>query len=703
MPININLENNYRSLSKIQRDFSYRGVDQSLWDMLTYLQGITIKLYTKNSQSEDNSMVHSDEYEFEVNDVVQTLQWFDGYKSSGGIFRVIAKFSSKNFENIGSFKNEFTHGVFTYDSGNTNGGFIVGSFYLFEPVLLAKNILDIRSLGVQCEDGVTGWHSRFESIVEYARNNNLTLTGAGVLSCTETVDLESVHFEGENLEFQGGTAQTTTGAFGPTFYTETFSNDAVTFNTGTPVEVVFAGHGFSGNEEIKFGVSNGGRLPGSLAILTKYYVRNIIDTDTFTISASAGGAEIAATTSGVGTFYLFQGTDQSGIDTIDFLEHSGRVVRKGIVVKAGAGTTHGFKSRDSLRQRIRVRGDGNFDFTTLSSCIGITHSGDRGPHGVYDYSSNYTYVCVGTEYENEKHKVYVRGSYVVHGLYLFRPVSGSNDSMDWEVALNDYFFSVYENEGLDSYQRYTFRLEPRLDPADSPLVSALTGDEPPCALIRNGKCSVLSGLMRGHNGVLCILVSGRTNGTGTSNRAWADTVFFDNLHIIHGYGTVLNIQNCRKVAGQIFIKDWDDPNGAGQAPAAAIKIGRVSHAAGLRVFGANVRNTVGVEVGDATYYSRDAHLGHYSIEMGDLVQFDTGANELTGASGNPTTLDAALLVKMKGCVIDLTGCRGNIDIEDDVIENSTVIMDYNARLYTVTVGVSAVVNYGYLTLNATDL
>lgn len=642
---------------------------------------------TTNSSDESKSLCHLP-VGLNVGQIVSSNRWFTGHSSeSGGLFEIAEVRGAAYGGSINSFSSD---------------GYIEAKWYRFRPILDAGK-MDIRKLGVQCESGVTGWHSRFENIVTWARANRVILTGEGTLSCTETVDITNVFFEGDLLEFQAGTAQDTTGDAGATFFTVPYTNDEITFTTGTPVVVNFPGHGLSANDEFKFGVSNGGRLPGSLAFLTSYYVKDVLSADTFTISSSPGGSALAATTAGVGTFYLFQGGTQTGIDTIDDREWSGRIVRLGVVVQAGPGTTNGHRTRDNLTQRVRVRGDGNFNFTTLSSCIGIMHNGDRGPHGKYDYSANYCYVCVGTNTENEKHKVIVRGVYVVHLLKLYVPTSGTNDTMDWEISASDYIFGAQEAEGLDSYQRYILRLEPRLDPAGYAKVSAITGDDAPCFLLRNGKASVLSGIMRGHNGINCILISGRTNTTGTSNRAWADTVFFDNLHVIHGYGTFLNIQSCRKVAGQIFLKDWGDPNGAGQAAAPAFKIGRVSNAAGLRVFGANIRNTVGLEVGDATYYSRDAHLGHWAIEMGDLVQFNTGAAEQTGSAGNPTTLDAVNLVKMKNCVIDLTGMRGNLDIGPDVIEDSTIILDRNALLYTVAVDPSAVCSYGYPTLDNTGL
>jgi hypothetical protein len=87
----------------------------------------------------------------------------------------------------------------------------------------------------------------------------------------------------------------------------------------------------------------------------------------------------------------------------------------------------------------------------------------------------------------------------------------------------------------------------------------------------------------------------------------------------------------------------------------------------------------------------------------EYVQFNTSGVELTGSSGNPTTLTAWNLVKMKNCTIDLRGCRGNGAIGADVIEESSVLLDTNAKIYSVTVDPSASCTYGYPTLDNTGI
>lgn len=638
---------------------------------LSPVESVTVyRKYSTNSSQETQSLCHLEEG-YVVGQICETNIFASGHQDeSGGRFKIAEVRSSAYSGTINTFSSD---------------GYLEGRWYRFSPILDAGGYCDIRTLGISCVSGVSGWHSRMENIVTWAKAQKIILTGKGTAYCTETVNLEGVMCDFDALEFQGGTARTTGGAFPATFYTGTYTNREVTFTTGTPVVVNLTAHGLSANEAFKFGVSNGGRLPSggtNLAFNTTYYVKEVLSANTFSISSSPGGTALACSSAGTGTFWLFQATDQSNMTLIDFPLWNGKLVRKGVIVKAGGGI--GWSTRDNLTQRIRVRGDGNFDFTTLSSCIGILHSGDRGPHGKYDYSSNYCYVAVGNQVECEKHTVYVRGVYVNFGLYCFSPTSGTPDSMNWQIGLADYWHCVYEAEGLDSYQRYDLILEPRKDPSQYALNEG--GDDAPTFLIRNGKCSILSGIMRGHNGINCIFVSGRTNTTGTSNRAWADTLFFDNLQAIHGHGTFLNAQNIRRLAGVINLKDWEDPNVEdGHSPAACFKLGRVVNASGLRVYGVGISNTKGIEIGSTSYYSRDAHLGYWAIDMGSLVQFDTGGNEVTGASGNPTTLDARDFVKGKNVTIDLSGSRGKGTIRSAVTEKSRVIIDSVwADMYTLT-------------------
>lgn len=343
------------------------------------------------------------------------------------------------------------------------------------------------------------------------------------------------------------------------------------------------------------------------------------------------------------------------------------------------------RAKDNLVQKGKFRGDGNFDFSTVSSTIGFLQNGDRGPHGNYDFSSNYCYIAAGSNTENEKHHIKLRSSYSIYTICQMKPLAGAGtpDSMRWEVQLNDYVFGPQEMEGLDSYINYNILAEPRKNPAIIATIFNEVGFDAPWGLFRNGKCSVLSGMIRGCNGIHFIMVCGRSNPSGTSNRAWADTFILDNFKAIHGHGIFLTLQNCLRALGFALVKDWEDPNiEDGHPPAPFIRIGRCSNLSGLTIHAESIKNSIGIQVGFGRFYSKDANLGKYAIEMGNTAQFNTSGLELSGVAANPTDKQAVDINRMKRCTIDLSGCRGNGRIGPDVMQDSAVILDHNARIYT---------------------
>jgi hypothetical protein len=132
----------------------------------------------------------------------------------------------------------------------------------------------------------------------YANNaGDVKLVSAGVHGLTNAVS------QGQDvyITWTGGTA--TTG-----FYevldadtdTEEVTIDlpyvasTVTISIAAPGVVTWTGHGLSVNDTIRFTTT--GALPTGLAINTTYYVKTVLSANTFTVSASAGGA--AVTTSG---------------------------------------------------------------------------------------------------------------------------------------------------------------------------------------------------------------------------------------------------------------------------------------------------------------------------------------------------------------------------------------------------------------------
>lgn len=140
---------------------------------------------------------------------------------------------------------------------------------------------------------------------------NVKLVSAGVHGLTNAVS------QGQDvyITWTGGTA--TTG-----FYevldadTDTeevtidlpYISSTVTITIAAPGVVTWTGHGLSVNDTIRFTTT--GALPTGLAINTTYYVKTVLSPNTFTVSASAGGAAITTTgtQSGTQTALVWYGT-----------------------------------------------------------------------------------------------------------------------------------------------------------------------------------------------------------------------------------------------------------------------------------------------------------------------------------------------------------------------------------------------------------
>jgi hypothetical protein len=81
----------------------------------------------------------------------------------------------------------------------------------------------------------------------------------------------------------------------------------VTISIAAPGVVTWTGHGLSVNDTIRFTTT--GALPTGLAINTTYYVKTVLSANTFTVSASSGGAAIttSGTQSGTQTALVWYG------------------------------------------------------------------------------------------------------------------------------------------------------------------------------------------------------------------------------------------------------------------------------------------------------------------------------------------------------------------------------------------------------------
>jgi hypothetical protein len=74
----------------------------------------------------------------------------------------------------------------------------------------------------------------------------------------------------------------------------------VTISSASPGVITLASHGFAANDPVVFS-NSGGALPVAIVAGTKYFVKTVLDANTFTISATAGGAAINTASTGTGT------------------------------------------------------------------------------------------------------------------------------------------------------------------------------------------------------------------------------------------------------------------------------------------------------------------------------------------------------------------------------------------------------------------
>ena len=141
-------------------------------------------------------------------------------------------------------------------------------------------------------------------------SGNVKLVSAGVHDLTNAVA------QGASLyvTWTGGTAST---GFYEVLDADTATDEVtidlpyidatVTITIAAPGVVTWANHGLAVNDTIRFTTT--GALPTGLAINTTYYVKTVLSANTFTVSASAGGAAIttSGTQSGTQTALVWYG------------------------------------------------------------------------------------------------------------------------------------------------------------------------------------------------------------------------------------------------------------------------------------------------------------------------------------------------------------------------------------------------------------
>src|SRR3954470_21192277 len=74
----------------------------------------------------------------------------------------------------------------------------------------------------------------------------------------------------------------------------------VTISSASPGVLTLATHGFSANDPVVLS-NSGGALPVAFTAGTVYYVKTVLSSSTFTLSATAGGAAINTASTGTGT------------------------------------------------------------------------------------------------------------------------------------------------------------------------------------------------------------------------------------------------------------------------------------------------------------------------------------------------------------------------------------------------------------------
>lgn len=105
----------------------------------------------------------------------------------------------------------------------------------------------------------------------------------------------------------------------PATYVDSLSppNSVVTFTNGTPGQVNWTANGLPANSPVYFYTT--GTLPSGVSTSPVYFVKTVVDPNTFTISTTAGGAAITMSGTVTGTVYAFAATNKFVIPAVDVL------------------------------------------------------------------------------------------------------------------------------------------------------------------------------------------------------------------------------------------------------------------------------------------------------------------------------------------------------------------------------------------------
>ncbi len=94
--------------------------------------------------------------------------------------------------------------------------------------------------------------------------------------------------------------------------------DTCTISIGDPAVITQVGHGLNEDDVVRFEVSFGGSLPGGISAGRHYFVKNVLNDDTFTITEESipTSTEVRTTLEGSGTYGVGKVTGKVGDDTI---------------------------------------------------------------------------------------------------------------------------------------------------------------------------------------------------------------------------------------------------------------------------------------------------------------------------------------------------------------------------------------------------
>jgi hypothetical protein len=221
------------------------------------------------------------------------------------------------------------------------------------------------------------------------------------------------------------------------FYSGVGTNLQVTFTNANPgVATTASNHGLSAGDTVLFGVAGTGCLPPNVSPLTTYYVLATgLTATSFQFATSAGGTAINTTVTGnanagTGTMYCYIApVAVSGLQTKDIVQWDGKINRLAIAVRAAfsPGVSNG------QTQKVTIKGDGGFDFTTQSTVIGnYSDIPTIARIPIWNFRAAYCYVGVGLAGPFEKKQVEIKATYCQHLSYNLN--NSSADTVETRIS-----------------------------------------------------------------------------------------------------------------------------------------------------------------------------------------------------------------------------------------------------------------------------